>query len=394
MKTVDDLIGEFKIFGFDNLDKNIPTRDVKILKNISNLMSKSQYITENQATLILKILKENHHLLGTFKQDVSDILHNPTWATNFRLIEKIKKVYIGYDRNNGPCINLEATFDKTIKKILSNLNKIISYDYYDHDSKIYSYSLEEKNILTIYEILNTYEFNFSNDFLELYNKISQIDLDLVREKFNFKNFYIDSLKLKIVDINIDNPLHILDKKIKYQYFYDYKFDESIKNTLQYKIANRSQPKVFIDRSIVNFSNLYTSLNILNRNKILIIFERLFIIETLSNLQLIYQNLYNFGNDKKIGVYFRFTNRNEGKEFNFFINEKNLNSRLDDDTDMAILSNGKIPKFVLTNNWYPDAVISFTKFLRNNKTDLYCSKCDLVIYYLDTKPLSIKLDEIM
>jgi len=181
MKTVDDLIGEFKIFGFDNLDKNIPTRDVKILKNISNLMSKSQYITENQATLILKILKENHHLLGTFKQDVSDILHNPTWATNFRLIEKIKKVYIGYDRNNGPCINLEATFDKTIKKILSNLNKIISYDYYDHDSKIYSYSLEEKNILTIYEILNTYEFNFSNDFLELYNKISQIDLDLVRD---------------------------------------------------------------------------------------------------------------------------------------------------------------------------------------------------------------------
>jgi hypothetical protein len=393
MKTVDNLINDLKIFGFDNLDKNIPVRDIKILKNISNLMTKSQYITENQGNLLLKILRENTEWFGSFRQDVIDVLENPAWLTTFRFTEKVKKVYLGINKNNEKSINLEATFDKNVKKVLSVLNKSVGYDYYENDTKIYSYLFNEKNIVTIFKTLKPYKFQFSEDFLDLYNKINQIESESVFDKFDFYNFYDKFLKHKNIEIDTKNPLDILDKKIRYQYRFNHNFEESKKSTLEYKIADRNQSKIYINK-LTNLSDLFESLHILNRKKILVIFDEFHVSETLHNLKMLNSYSDSLSYKKNIGVYFRFDGKDYGKEFNQIVSDKKLNVRLDDDTDIVVVSNGKIPKFILKHTWYPDAVISFTNSLRNNKTDVYCSKCDLVVYYLDSKPLSIKTDEIL
>jgi hypothetical protein len=230
--------------------------------------------------------------------------------------------------------------------------------------------------------------------LELHNKINQLDVPSITEKFNFYNFYNNVLKVKNVTIDIDSPLHILDKKIKYQYNFDYEFDQTLTDKLEYKIANRTQSKIFLKRSMVKFSDLYESLQKLDRNKILLIFDEFSVTDTISNLKLLSSYIDRLNQKINTGVYFRFDNRDTGKTFNQLISDKKLNVKLDDNTNIAVVSNGKMPKFMLKNLWYPDVVISFTNSLRNNKTDVYCSNCDLVIYYLDSKPLSIKSDEIL
>ncbi len=96
----------------------------------------------------------------------------------------------------------------------------------------------------------------------------------------------------------------------------------------------------------------------------------------------------------VGVYFRFNNTGEGEEFNKLVAEYGYNKTLDDDNKISILSNGKIPKFFLKNNWYPKSVISFTNSLRNNKTSIYCNECDLIVYYTATKPVFGNIDAIL
>jgi hypothetical protein len=65
------------------------------------------------------------------------------------------------------------------------------------------------------------------------------------------------------------------------------------------------------------------------------------------------------------VYFRFDNTPEGVAFNKLIADYGFNKQLDGHNQIAILSNGKLPKFFIKNNWYPKSVISFTNHFRNN-----------------------------
>jgi menaquinone-dependent protoporphyrinogen IX oxidase len=57
-----------------------------------------------------------------------------------------------------------------------------------------------------------------------------------------------------------------------------------------------------------------------------------------------------------------------------------------DTKIVGVQSGKIPKFLLKNDWKPMSVISIGNTLRHNKTAVYANCCDLVISYTDKEPL--------
>jgi hypothetical protein len=63
-------------------------------------------------------------------------------------------------------------------------------------------------------------------------------------------------------------------------------------------------------------------------------------------------------------------------------------------DVAIIANGKLPKFFLKTEWYPDATVSFSNQFRNNKTSIYCNNCDMIVYYNTLAPLTGVVDAIV
>ena len=132
---------------------------------------------------------------------------------------------------------------------------------------------------------------------------------------------------------------------------------------------------------------------LKRDKIFLIFDDFRPSECIDTLKILNQTAEYLG-IQNIGIYFRFDNTLNGSMFNKMIAENNYNKMLDMNTSIVGINNGKIPKFMIKNSWYPDAVVSFTNSFRNNRSDVYCNNCDLIIYYTSVKPLISKVNEIL
>lgn len=394
MKTIDDIMFELKNLGLNKLHPAVPLRDQKILKNISSLMTNQSYITETQGNLLIKILKENLEYLDNSTLDIANSIKFPSWSRQFRVHEKIRKVSIEQRERSQFFIKIEFNFDKEIKKAITFLTKTLGADRSLGNVKNTLYTLTEKNILTIYESLSPLKFTFSPDFLELYEKVKVINGSEFEKKFNFENIIKERSKIAKDVSSDESDLVKLDRRLLYQYNFNHNFDLKFQEKLEYKIAIRSQPKIFINSTKLKFKEIVNTIHALNRDKILLVFDDYRQTECILNLNLVKDLVIQNNMSNQTGIYFRFDNKGEGSIFNKIITENKLNSVLNENSKFAGISNGKLPKFLLKNDWYPEAVISFTNNLRSNRTEIYCNDCDLIVYYTPVKPLSVKCDEIL
>lgn len=388
--NIDNVILELQKNGWNNLNPSIPTKDIKILKSIANCINSPSYITESQANLVVKILRENLEYIDTQNLDISNSLKNIKWSNNFRVIKKERNVDIETNEKSEIFIKINFTWDKQINKLLFSLEK----NYIPGKFSKNCFPLTEKNVLEIYNILKPLNFTFSSKFLEFLEKIQSIDLEKIKDQFLFENFYqLKKQKLDQLD-NFENQLINLDRKIRYQYLYNGNFDENSKNLLEYKIANRPDTKIFISNYLKSFDEVVSAIKKLKRDKILLVFDTNRIDDCLFYLSKVrdYINLNKL--NQYSGIYFRFDNKEKGADFNKIISDNKLNNTLGQDSKFVGVSTGKLPKFMLASEWYPDAVISFTTSLRNNKADVYCNDCDLVVYYTNIKPMISNVHEIL
>jgi hypothetical protein len=386
---VDDIIFELDKFGFENLNRCVSHRDRRILENMPVLLNSDTYITESQANLILKILKNNLEYLNFIGPSLVFAIKNPTWRKKFKTLEVIRKVSIFQAPNKDLLIDVYFSYDSEIIKILKGLEKVAQIDKKYNEVKHIFFVLEEKSCVNIHKVLAPLNFEFSGDFLEILEKLKNVDVEQIRSKFNFENINQEKIKEDI----LQNDLLILDRKIRYQYEFSPKFDKNTEESLAYKIASRKKVPVYLDPQQVTLIDILKNLLILKRDKVLFIFNEftpLECIEQLVNLK----NSLDESNKDNVGIYFRFDNKKTGSEFNKIISENSFNKKLDTTSKIIGISNGKIPKFMIANEWYPDAVISFTNSFRNNRSVLYCNSCDLIIYYTPTTPISVKTDVIM
>ena len=386
---VDDIIFELDNYGVENLNQSVAHRDKRILENMPVLLNSDEYITESQANLILKILKNNLEYLNFIIPSLIDTIKKPNWKKKFKTLEVIKKVSIFQAPNKDFLIDVYFSYDSEIIKILKGLEKIAQIDKKYNEGKHVFFSLEEKAVVNIHKALSPLNFEFSDDFLKILEKVKNIDIEQIQSKFNFTNFNQEKIKEDI----LQNDLLILDRKIRYQYEFSPKFDKNTEDSLIYKIASRKRVPVYLDPKQATLTDILKNLLSLKRDKILFIFDEykpLDCVEQLKNLK----NSLNELCENNVGIYFRFDNKNDGKEFNKLIAENSFNKKLDKDTKIVGIANGKIPKFMIENEWYPDATIKFTNSFRNNRSVTYCNACDLIVYYTVTTPLSVKIDDIM
>ena len=108
MITVDALL----IHLFKNAfltEKVFPSKDKRILLSLARQLLQNTFLTENQSKLLTKIFKENVVHLDGIVDDVHNVINSDTWSEPFRVIQKIRKIYI--DPGDADTLVIEFTLE-------------------------------------------------------------------------------------------------------------------------------------------------------------------------------------------------------------------------------------------------------------------------------------------
>ena len=249
--------------------------------------------------------------------------------------------------------------------------------------------MDEKNIVLLLETFKNYKFSIDEKLVEYYNTIKSWKKEEILGQFHISSISNQNFQKCITDeLGLETPLTpaiVNDRCVRYQYFCD-----PIKNpeNLTENIAMRKKSVIWVGKNNHTLEEIFKSLTDLKRFPCLIVFESHDEKQCFEDLQNLTKNLEKNGIFDGIGIYFRFDNNEEGKKFNQHIAEKKYNCPVDKQTKIVGVQNGKIPKFLLKNEWKPMSVISLNHNLRNNKTGAYALSCDLIIYYSEKEPILV------
>lgn len=391
MTTVDYLLKHI----YQNIkiiDKLISTKDKKIITSLSNQLDQGNFLTENQAKLLVKILIENIDHISLIDATSQEIINNNHWTHQFRVIHQVRKIYLS--NSIPPSIKIEFTYDKRIRTKLSNLNKSLQGNLVANGPRHYATSFSEKNIYTLVDEFKNDGFEIDEKIMDFYHEISEI---LKNNKSPFYVFSLENENLKKVieddvgPITIDNLLLLHDRKFRYQYAITEKITEK---NLKNSIAQRTTPKVFVNSQKFNLHELLSSLKELHRLPLLVVFDGHDAKNDQKMLNLLADAMLQTNIDNQTGIYFRFSQEGDGNGFNKIIKDLKYNQPLTEVTTIAGIANNKIPKFMVKTGWKPKTVISFIPGFKNNKSSVYFSDVDLTVYYGDKKPLAGDIDVIV
>lgn len=395
---IDEILNLIEQNGFDKLSSSVSNRDKRILKNLVRLAKMPEFLTEAQGNLLLKILKENLESLNFIGASLIPSLKAPSWTKPFRVIKVTRKIYITKQSDGTPYIIVECPFNKDTKKSIATAAKNIEGPNPIYENGCYQLMLTEKNLVSVVDSLKKYNFEKSEEIEGLYDKISKIDRNEYLKEFSLLENKNEKLKrllnYDVLDINKCDPLLLEDRKIKFQYNFSLKNTKFSETSLEYKIATRTNHKIFLNNENFSLMDISVAIKNLRRLPVLVIFDEYQPKKCIENLKSLKTCLDALGVNLNVGVYFRFSSDSEGAEFNTLVNQYGYNKQLDKDNKVSVVSNGKLPKFFLKNQWYPKSVISFSNQFRNNKTSVYCNECDLVLYYNNTMPVIGTVDEIV
>lgn len=380
------IIKEEEVYTRANLNK----KDFSTLVSLHDTIIGNFYVTENQARLILKIFKENQKKLSNFSLEIEEVITAPVWLKSFRPIESVRKLFIENNGTDDPCLVIEVTYNSQIRKLLNAKMSALEEFAQAEGFKIFKVALTEKNIITLYEMLEPLQFEIDLAITTHYATIKSWSKTEVEKQFFIDNIVSNTFHRHIAqDIDADifnDPMVVMDRSMRY------KFNTNIgKNhgeTLTEHIANRSKTHVWIDKNQHSLADVIDSLRQLHRLPLLLVFEIQDTVKFQEHLDTLSRSLEKNEIIDNIGIYFRLANTEDGKKFNQVIATKQYNKMLDHATQVAVVQSGKLPKFFLKSPWTPMSIINIDPRLgsRHGKTAVYSNCCDLIIDYASEQPL--------
>lgn len=388
MTTIDQLLIHILKNNTEVLHTFVSNKDMRILSSILKSVTGPNFITENQGKLLIKIFTENKKNMREVVEDFDNILVAPIWSRPFRPADTTKKLYVMQTDDRPPFIVIDFAYSSAIKKKLSTLNKDVSGLVQILNSKVYHADLTEKNVVTLVDHLTPMKFDIEEKLRDFYQIIKSWDKTEVESQYVITETANQTLLKKLKDdigedaFNDENILS--DRSVRYQYLCvkPTKNPENLTNL----IATRMSTKVWVDTKKFSLEDIFQSLKELKRFPALVVFDPHVVKNSFSDLTKISDFLENNDMTENVGIYFRLSNDESGKDFNQLIAQKKYNCQLTEHTNLVGVQSGKIPKFLLKNDWMPMSVISIGNNLRHNKTAVYANCCDLVISYSETEPL--------
>lgn len=363
----------------------IPKKDKRILVSLAKQVNGGTFLTENQAKLMVKIFKENLPAMRTLFQDIEETISENSWSKKFRVVQKIRKIYINPDNPNY--FSVEFSFNTRLREKIA---KIFPDTWGLHSSKgssRHSFLLTEHNVDIVISNFLKDDFDIEQSLLDFYREITGVK-SAAENPFKIFSTTHERLKSSVIkDVGIiesANLMKLQDRKIRFQYSVD---DVLSSTSLAAKIANRTSRMTYLSPKTASFVELVSSLKELERLPLLIIFDGANSEKDKATLKLIEHAVTTLDLGTDIGVYFRYDKPDDAANFNQEISTLKYNKNLSNSTTIAGISNTKFPKFMLELGWKPRAVISFTNSFRANRASVYCTDVDLIIYYTAEQPFS-------
>jgi len=125
MITVDKLLLKITTHTTPTIEEYVPKRDAKVLRSLSSSINSPIFITENQSRLLLKILFQYENQFLTIESNIAQILNQPTWSKNFRIVDVTKRVYIKTLKDKEPAIFVEFSHSSSIRKTVQSLGRAV-----------------------------------------------------------------------------------------------------------------------------------------------------------------------------------------------------------------------------------------------------------------------------
>lgn len=391
MNSIDNFL---KDYSTNRTLKSINNRDDEILASLSKQMSANIYVTERQAELAVKILRENIKHFGQF----SEIIKNPKWSNSFRVIQRFK--YLHLVKQTSPerfFIEIGFNHNKTFTKKLDEIKNKLSTPLTRTKNNVWQIPYSELDLYLLVELVKSQNFEISPEILEAHREIFEILKQENKDKIYIDLEVSENLKNRVtaeVGEIVNNNILLEDRKIGYQYeIFDSFFQKKSEKNLIEKIATRTSSQIFVSSQRHDLNEIISSLQELNRFPILVIFDSS-PEKSEKNLKILRNSLIENNVHEGVGIYFRHDNDQNGKSFNEQISQFQYNRPLNNNTAIAGINNLKIPKFLLKLKWQPKSVLVLAQVLGSNRVKLLTDYCDLVIHYQDRKPLKEAIEEIV
>ncbi len=389
MSTVDSLLPLIAA-NIKTVQQAIPNKDKRILLSLEKQLTFGVFLTENQGNLLIKIIKENIAPMTSIIPDVQNVIEEKMWSKSFREIKKIKKIYIPAE--SADSFVVEFSYNTKFREKISALNILLKGNIVTSGSK-YIINLTEENLTLVVDAFKNDNFEIDEKITNFFQEIQEIQKNTKDpfDIFDLKNEKTkNAVKSSLGEDYLTNLQLLQDRKIRYQYKNTQKIQE---NSLENKIANRESRKIFVGADI-GFTELMSSLKNLKRFPVMLIFDGHQSLKDKKNLKFVENAVkeLNLGDD--IGIYFRYNKESDSEKFNQEINALSYNKDLTGTTTVVGISNNKIPKFMIKSQWKPQTVISFTSSFKSNKSYVYCSDVDLIVYYGVTQPLDKEVHAIV
>lgn len=397
MKTIDSLL-HFVFLEAMTTPLPFSSRDSRTLQSLHNAMQTDTYITEKQSILLLQLI--SNPLYAPFmllaNLDYADYLSMPLWKKEFRVLPDVKRIYhiptgsslipniISLQDNYSGVIAIECTFSTAVRKTLTTISDDI---YQIRSGSFYLADFNEQNLVTIINTLASYEFDIDPILRQYYDTITSWNKQEILDQYDVSSIQYPAFKQCVAndigDITTVNDLIINDRRLRYQYT---NLSKLANNTLTSTLASRNSTKIWVDSAQHSIDEVVKSLIELRRLPMLVVFDQSTDIATIARFNELTQALDANGITDNIGIYFRLDNTPDGKIFNDAITNRQYNSMLTNDTLVAGVYAGKLPKFFLKEKWRPMSVVCINNTLRHSKTAVYAKCCDLIISYNHTEPM--------
>jgi hypothetical protein len=173
IEYVEDALNELlKLFVWD--DNILDWKDYTILASLSSAVSRNGALTRKQAQLLLKILTKYQHLKNlTF--DLTEIVTDPKWRSDFRKLDMSRSVLIECDENGTPWYIMKfpyALIKEFEEKLVNDDNK--QDMKWCPETKVRKLKFYEFNIVSIDQFVREHNFVIDDSFLDALYQVEEI----------------------------------------------------------------------------------------------------------------------------------------------------------------------------------------------------------------------------
>ena len=373
----------------------LKNEDYTILTSIARQVYKGVGLTDRQYELIKTKLISYQEMFDFELTSSLDVLRIP-----IRKLNREKTIQL-VSFETGTVIAVRFIFNKRLISQIEKVKHEATEHSYSSIDKVHYFPFNEHNMFCVIKNFKNSNFDIEPDLLTYFNKVEAMHNNKEDHipgiySFKLKNLSDSAIKFMVSSIGEPSKENLAiynDRKnqLGLHYFEQEELEQSLNalTILSKKIVTRTTHNVIVSPLVYPIERVLESLLELNRFPLLVILPTT---APLDGLLSVHKGLTNIFFKEDMSVLFR-TDNNNGKEFNEYIKDNQLNNPLDNSTKVVYINNSKFPKPLLKSTWKPSAVLTIGSQRMNSKVDSYASCLDLIIHYdTDLSPFNrIKTD---